>query len=145
MEAHAGHPRGVLIVDDEAALRQLVRRVLEIDGYRVFDAADGVAALAQLRRHRPAIDLLFTDVLMPGLGGVELVGRVARRWPDLPILYSSGYDGGQLKAHGVDEAGIDLLVKPFTPAELLDRVARALGRTRGPGPAPRVGARVPPA
>ena len=143
MEPPAGHPPGVLFVDDEAALRQLVRRVLELDGYRVFDAADGDAALAQLRRHRPAIDLLFTDILMPGIGGVELARRAARRWPDLPILFASGYDGGQLKAHGVDEASIDLIVKPFTPSELLDRVARALGRARAR--APRVAARIPPA
>jgi DNA-binding response OmpR family regulator len=143
MEAPAGHARGVLIVDDEAALRKLVRRVLELDGYRVFDAADGDAALAQLRRHRPEIDLLFTDILMPGVNGVELARRAAQRWPDLPILYASGYDGGQLKAHGVDEASIDLLVKPFTPAELVDRVARALGRARGQ--APPAEAPVPPA
>jgi two-component system cell cycle sensor histidine kinase/response regulator CckA len=117
----------VLIVEDEEALRRLVRRVLEADGKRVLEAADGRAALAILDREGGEIDLLITDVVMPGMSGPELVEHVTERWPDLRIVYSSGYTDSRLAGRGFDEDSADLLRKPYTVDELRRRVAQELG------------------
>jgi len=116
----------VLIVEDELALRKLVRRVLEADGKRVLDAADGHAALAVLEREGDAIDLLITDVVMPGMNGPELVERVAECWPGLRVIFSSGYTDSRLAGRGFDEDKVELLRKPYTVDELRRRVEQAL-------------------
>ncbi len=122
----ATRPPTILIVEDEVALRKLVRRVLEGDGKRVLDAADGRAALQVLEREGGAVDLLITDVVMPGMNGPELVEEVTRRWPDLRVVYSSGYTDSRLAGRGFDEDAVDLLRKPYTVDELRERVERAL-------------------
>ena len=116
----------VLIVEDEAALRKLVRHVLEADGKRVLDAADGRAALEVLEREGDGIDLLITDVVMPGMNGPELVEIVSERWPALKVIYSSGYTDSRLAGRGFDETKVELLRKPFTVDELRRRVDEAL-------------------
>ena len=116
----------MLIVEDEIALRKLVRRVLEGDDRRVLDAADGREALAVLEREDGAVDLMITDVVMPGMNGPELVERVSVRWPQLRVIYSSGYTDSRLAGRGFDEARVDLLRKPYTIEELRTRVADAL-------------------
>jgi CheY-like chemotaxis protein len=116
----------VLIVEDEAALRKLVRRVLEADGKRVLEAADGHEALAHLDREDGAIDLLITDIVMPGMNGPELVEQVSARWPHLRVVYSSGYTDSRLAGRGFDENAVDLLRKPYTVDDLRRRVAHEL-------------------
>ena len=116
----------VLIVEDELALRKLVRRVLEDDGKRVLDAGNGHEALGVLEHEGERVDLMITDVVMPGMNGPELVAKVAARWPALRVIYSSGYSDSRLAGRGFDEGKVDLLRKPYTLEELRARVADAL-------------------
>ena len=124
-EATAARGSGtVLIVEDEPAVRRLARMSLEQAGYRVIEAADGPSALAAAEA-QPEIDLLVTDVVMPGLTGPVLFERLRAVRPQLKVLYMSGYPEG---AAGHVEAGESFLPKPFTPAILRLRVNKVLGR-----------------
>jgi PAS domain S-box-containing protein len=134
----------ILLVEDNDALRGLVREMLEASGYTVVEAADGVEAL-QLVARNGAIDLLLTDVIMPRLGGRELARRAAALRPALKVLYTSGYTADAIAVQGVLEEGLAFLPKPFTPDALALKVDEALksGATRddtrpaGPAVAPR--------
>jgi len=116
----------VLLVEDEAAVRSLARRVLERHGYRVIEAPNADDALARCREHASEIHLLLTDVVMPGLGGRELAIRVAELRPDVKILYMSGYTDDAVVRHGVLEAEMAYLAKPFTPEGLASKVREVL-------------------
>jgi two-component system, cell cycle sensor histidine kinase and response regulator CckA len=114
----------VLLVEDEPAVRAFARLVLERHGYRVREAASGEAALAALNDPAAAIDLVVTDVVLPGMDGVQLARAVRREHDDLKVLFMSGYAeplGGTLPADA------ELLEKPFTAAALLTRVRSLLG------------------
>ena len=126
VEDVASHLPTILIVEDEAALRKLVRRVLEADGKRVLEACDGRQALSLIERENGAIDLLITDIVMPGMNGPELVEYVSARWPALRVVYSSGYTDSRLAGRGFDENAVDLLRKPYTVDDLRRRVAQEL-------------------
>ena len=119
----------VLVVDDEDALREVVARTLAAVGYTVLTAPDGASALALAA----APDLLLTDVVMPGISGVELARELGARHPGMRVLLMSGWTGDALSAHAVDDS-VDLLAKPFTRAELRARVERALGSAGLPVP-----------
>jgi two-component system cell cycle sensor histidine kinase/response regulator CckA len=115
----------VLLVEDEEPLRFLATTVLEDSGYTVHSAPDAHEATkcAQELGH---IDLLVTDVVMPGQSGSELAALLRRRWPNLKTLYISGYTGDLITQQGVLETGADLLEKPFTKNSLLKRVRAVL-------------------
>jgi CheY-like chemotaxis protein len=115
----------VLMVDDEAALRPLFRTILEGGGYVVLEASDGAEALRVYEQHRGRIDLLVTDVTMPGMTGPDLAGRLTRLQPSLKVLYVSGLVPGGVEIPG--EAGAAFLGKPFPPAALLRKVREVLG------------------
>jgi nitrogen-specific signal transduction histidine kinase/CheY-like chemotaxis protein len=126
-------PRGsetVLLVEDEAALRAVARRTLERQGYRVLEASDAHAALAIAAAHPHDIDLVLTDVVMPGLSGRELAERLAASHPRVPVLFMSGYTDDSIVQHGVLEAGIHYLQKPFTPRSLAGKVRDVLDGRR---------------
>jgi signal transduction histidine kinase len=112
----------VLLVEDEPALRRLVQRMLEGEGYSVLPAQDGLDAIALAGRHEGPLDLLLTDVVMPGLGGPELVRRLRAVRPDLQVLYMSGYNDSRIISGDAEWSEVELLVKPFTLDELIDRV-----------------------
>jgi PAS domain S-box-containing protein len=117
----------VLLVEDERAVRRLMRRMLERDGYRVLEASDGVEALAVAEQQNAAIDALVTDVKMPRLGGHELATRLRALHPRLAILFMSGYPGGDEAAlFGGQDAGLAVLQKPFASATLLSLLREAL-------------------
>ena len=115
----------VLVAEDEPALRNLMREVLEGDGYRVLEAANGAEALEVLRRSGAGADLLVTDVVMPGLSGPQLVAELAVERPDLKVLYVSGHTDSRL-AGWIAEDDVNLLHKPFLPHELRRRVGETL-------------------
>jgi two-component system cell cycle sensor histidine kinase/response regulator CckA len=128
-EAGAPLPRAsetVLLVEDEAGVRRVSKRILDKAGFRVFEAANSEEAEALYARHGNAIDLLVTDVSMPGGGGPELVGRLQSHAPGLRVLYMSGN-----AEHAVHPAKVDrhlpFVQKPFTGAELVRQVREALG------------------
>ncbi len=125
----AGGTETVLLVEDEEAVRQLARRTLQARGYNVLEASDGVAALTVCQRHLPSIDLVVTDVVMPQLGGVDLVQRLRTVRPQLKVLYMSGYTDSTVIRHGLEEAEANYLQKPFTPDHLTQKVRQLLDQT----------------
>jgi two-component system, cell cycle sensor histidine kinase and response regulator CckA len=117
----------ILLVEDEEAVRAIAMRSLELGGFRVLQAADGVSALEAIGRHGPP-QLVLTDLMMPGMGGAELGRRLRERWPALPILFMSGYSAEDLHRQGAVESGKVTVQKPFTPDGLIRSVAAALAR-----------------
>ncbi len=117
----------ILLVEDEASVRMLARRVLEREGYTVMQAESGRAAESLMETLDSPPDLLLTDVIMPEMGGAELVERLTPRHPSLRVLYMSGYTADELASRGVDETRDNFLPKPFTPEQLRVAVRRALG------------------
>ena len=115
----------ILVVEDEERVRELATRVLAGKGYRVLEAATGEEALRVIED--AVVDLVLTDIVMAGMTGTELAQRLGQRFPDLPIVFMSGYpgEGGR---YGTLPAGALLIQKPFTPALLLDRVGEGLDR-----------------
>ncbi len=127
----AGVPRGretVLLVEDDAGVRSLARRLLEQLGYQVHDQPSGTAALAWLTDAAPRIDLLLTDVIMPGMNGRELADKVRARRPDVKVLFVSGYTANVIVHHGVLDAEVEFLAKPYTLESLARRVREVLDR-----------------
>jgi PAS domain S-box-containing protein len=128
---HKALPRGtetVLVVEDEDAVRLIVRRVLRDQGYEILEARDGNEALRVCAQKGDAIDLVLSDVIMPGMGGRELSRSLAASRPGLPILFMSGYnDDGELAGSGAD-LGTGVLAKPFTAETLATQVREALDR-----------------
>jgi two-component system cell cycle sensor histidine kinase/response regulator CckA len=125
-------PRGtetILLVEDEPALRAVARRALERQGYVILEAPDGDSALALMAAHSGPLDLLVTDVVMPGLSGRELATRLVAARPGVRVLYTSGYTDDAIVQHGVLEAGIQFLQKPFTPDTLGRKVRDVLDGT----------------
>jgi CheY-like chemotaxis protein len=124
--APASGEETVLLVEDEAIVRRLVAEILESNGYAVLQAGDGPSALELLRRHTGEVDLLLTDVVMPGMSGPEVAGAVASMRPGTQVLYISGYTDSAIDHHGVLEPGIAYLPKPFSADELARKVREVL-------------------
>ncbi len=116
----------VLLVEDEAGVRRLVREILKSQGYSVLEAHDARDALRLSEQHPEAIHLLLTDVVMPSMSGRDLADRVAALRPGLKVLYMSGYTGSVMVNHGVLAFGTAFLQKPFTPSQLSRKVREVL-------------------
>jgi PAS domain S-box-containing protein len=116
----------ILLVEDEAALRRMVREGLEKAGYRVWEAGNGVEALQQWETSRGRIDLLVSDVVMPLMNGLKLAQELAKRAPGLPVIFMSGHAEDVITRQGVLDAGLELLTKPFLPDVLVQRVREVL-------------------
>jgi PAS domain S-box-containing protein len=122
----------VLVVEDEPALRDLLAETLSRAGCTVLSAGDGEAALEVARRSDGALDLLLTDVVMPRMGGRELVARLAAERPGLRVLMISGYAWGPPDWTPPDGARVAFLQKPFAPSTLLERVRACLAAPARP-------------
>ena len=118
----------ILVVEDDAQLRKLVRQILEDLGYTVFVAANGRVALQEFQDVAGRIDLVLTDVVMPELDGRELRDTLRSIRPDLRVLFMSGYNSDVIVAHGGQLGGSSLLLKPFTPAALCRAVRERLDK-----------------
>lgn len=116
----------VLVVEDEDAVRALTRHILEHGGYTVVEAEDAASAVRAAEGHGGRIDLLVTDVVMPGLSGPELAERLRASRPGLKVLYLSGYTDDAVVRHGVLHESVNFLQKPFTPAALAAKVRDVL-------------------
>jgi two-component system cell cycle sensor histidine kinase/response regulator CckA len=116
----------ILVVDDEEPIRELVRQHLEGVGYRVLVAENGLSALTLSQRHHGPIHLLLTDVLMPGMTGSVLAGRLAATRPETKVLYISGYTPSTTVHHSIVDQDTALLPKPFTQETLILTVRRIL-------------------
>ena len=128
-------PRGVetvLIVEDEPALRNLTRRILLGQGYEVLTAANGLDALRVVNEHASStIQLVVTDVVMPEMGGKAMAEWLKTTYPDLKILFTSGYTDEAIAHHGVLDVGMAFLPKPYAPAILARKVRELLDGEAG--------------
>jgi CheY-like chemotaxis protein len=126
------HPRRgsetVLLVEDDDAVRTVARHILERYGYAVTEAAQGEVALRLAARPEIRVDLLLTDLVMPGMTGRELSERFSLLRPDTPVIFMSGYTDDAILRQGVLEPGMIFLQKPFTPVSLARMVGEVLGR-----------------
>jgi DNA-binding response OmpR family regulator len=126
-----GRPAGeitVLVVDDDAMMRTLVGRTLRTEGFQVWTASGAPEARHVLARLTGPLDLVLTDVAMPGGLGPQLAAEVRREHPRVRLLYMSNYTRKDLLGHGIDLGQEDLLAKPFMPAQLLERIHESLSR-----------------
>jgi two-component system, cell cycle sensor histidine kinase and response regulator CckA len=121
----------ILLVEDEEMVRNLVRYILQQEGYSVLEAVNGVKALELSEAHQGPIHLLVADVIMPQMGGPELARRLWESRPNLPVLFLSGYAGGPLPPNLRAETGGNYLQKPFTPRALSRKVRELLDAPTG--------------
>jgi two-component system cell cycle sensor histidine kinase/response regulator CckA len=121
-----GRNESVLVVEDEEGVRKIVSRVLTRNGYNVFLAESGPAALELLRTTGAKVNLLLTDVIMPQMSGPELADAVVAEGATARVLYMSGYPGETIAHHGVFDGDEGYLKKPFTAEELLAHVSDKL-------------------
>jgi two-component system cell cycle sensor histidine kinase/response regulator CckA len=125
-QAAAGGSETVLLVEDEESVRELVRETLKTRGYKVIEASDGIAGLRVSEEHQGNIEILITDVVMPGMSGRELAKRVAAARPNIRVLYLSGYTEDAIIHEGALEPGTGFLQKPFTLQVLARKVREVL-------------------
>ena len=124
--SHNGGSETVLLVEDEESVRQLVRETLESKGYEVLEADHGEAALHIVSGHSGKIDMLITDVVMPGMSGRELSAQLCASYPHTKVLYLSGYTEDAIAHEGVLDSGTAFLQKPFTLQMLARKVREVL-------------------
>jgi len=109
----------ILLVDDEENYRELIARVLTKAGYAVLQAADGMGALSLLERSN--VDLVISDILMPVLNGYALVARLREKWPDMPVILTTGFLSPDA-AKSMMKGSVDFIPKPINAESLLDMV-----------------------
>jgi CheY-like chemotaxis protein len=125
-ELVVGGTETILVVEDEVDLRELTRIFLEGYGYRVLQASSAEQAIEAAERFSERIDLLLTDVIMPGMSGRRLAEEVLSRRPQTRIVYMTGYTDDMVVQHRVLEPGVQLLQKPFSKVELAVKVRATL-------------------
>ena len=124
-------PKGnetILFVEDEDVVRKPTVRVLERQGYTVFQAREGMDALTISDSYKGTIDLLLTDVVMPNMSGKSLADQILQTRSDVKVLYISGYTGNMIRHQGIASENDDFLQKPFT-ADILMRKIRDMFET----------------
>ncbi len=112
----------VLVAEDEAMVRGIMARTLRDCGYAVLEACDGLEALEMVEARAGRLSLIVADVVMPGLGGREMATRLAERWPDVPVLFTSGYTGLDVVRRGLLDEGHEFIQKPLAPEALARKV-----------------------
>ncbi len=116
----------MLLVEDEQAVRQLAKMILQMQGYQVIEAANGADAIQAAREYAGPIDLLLSDVVMPDLAGSDLADQIRHMRKELRVLYMSGYTDDAIVRKGVAAATDAFLQKPFTPVSLTQKVREVL-------------------
>jgi CheY-like chemotaxis protein len=124
----SGGPETILLVEDDERVRGLALWCLKMQGYQVLTATDGKDALRVLKSHRGPLDLILTDVVMPNIGGLELVRQLKTSSPDLKVLYMSGYTDDAVVRHGLIDSEVAFIQKPYTPQVLLHKVRQILDK-----------------
>jgi two-component system, cell cycle sensor histidine kinase and response regulator CckA len=126
LEKVEGGSQTILVVEDEAALLQVTSQSLEAVGYEILAAQSPAEAIRISKSHRGPIHLMVTDVIMPGMNGAQLAAHLSALRPEMKVLYVSGYTDDTIVRHGVLEAGLAFLQKPFSPKTLARRVTEVL-------------------
>jgi CheY-like chemotaxis protein len=119
----------VLVVEDEPMVRGIMARTLRDCGYTVLEAANGKEALEVIDAEQGRLRLVIADLVMPEMGGREMSLRVAERWPEIPVLFTSGYTGLDVVHRGLLEEGKEFVQKPLAPEELARKVRQLLDAT----------------
>jgi two-component system cell cycle sensor histidine kinase/response regulator CckA len=122
-------PRGsetILLVEDDDVFRAMASRVLKEQGYTILEARTGAAALKTAERHKGSVQLLLTDLMMPGLNGRELWLAFAQLYPGAKVLFMSGYDEIEIFRHSILKAGTPFLKKPFAADAIARKVREVL-------------------
>ena len=127
-------PLVILIVDDEARMRRFIRMNMELEGFQVIEAENGLVALDQIRKYNPNLELM--DVMMPEMDGFETLGLL-REISTVPVILLTVRSDEEDITRGLDLGADDYITKPFSPGELTSRVAAVLRRARWPAPPPR--------
>jgi hypothetical protein len=127
-EAAPGGGETILLVEDEEDLRKLALELLTQQGYTVLEAPDGLTALRLAEAYPGAIDLLVTDVVMPGMDGRQLAGRLAALRPAVKTLFMSGYTDDTILRHDIQMSETSFLQKPFSVEGLPQKVRQVLGK-----------------
>ncbi len=122
-----GGAETILLAEDDEGLRRLGKRLLELGGYKVLTASDGEEALLVLRENSRLIHLALLDVIMPRKGGREVYEEIRRSYPDIRVLFTSGYPSSAIPTEFVIEEGLQLIMKPYTRDSLLRKVREILG------------------
>jgi DNA-binding response OmpR family regulator len=125
---HVGGCETILVVEDDISVREIVRNVLESQGFQVLVAETGVKALQLMQAGSQEIHLVVSDVVMPEMGGKQLAQEIRARRPGLHTLFMSGYTDDTGADLGLGESGDEFLQKPFTPASLVQKVRSILDR-----------------
>ncbi|NWF91864.1 MAG: PAS domain S-box protein [Syntrophaceae bacterium] len=118
----------ILVVEDDETVRRLAIRILKMQGYKVLEASEGDRAFLLCEEYKEPIHLVLSDVVMPGVSGRQLVERIKRIHPEAKVLYMSGYTGNVILHHGILEAGIEFVQKPFTIETLARKVREVLDK-----------------
>jgi len=124
-------PRGdetILIVEDEEEVRKLARKILEKQGYRILETLNGDDALLACETRKSPIHLMLTDIVMPGMSGSELAKLLKPLYPEIRILYMSGYTDNAIVRHGALGKGVNYIQKPFTMEGLARKVREVLDK-----------------
>jgi len=127
-------PRLVLVVDDESRMRRFIRMNMELEGYQIIEAENGLVALEQIRQHTP--DLVIMDVMMPEMDGFETL-KLLREISTVPVILLTVKSDEDDKIQGLSLGADDYVTKPFSPRELVTRVTAVLRRAQWPAPPPR--------
>jgi two-component system cell cycle sensor histidine kinase/response regulator CckA len=122
----------VLLVEDDGEIREIIRDTLEENGCNVVEAENGLTALERCAAHDGPIQLLVTDMMMPGMNGHELAERIVRMRPETPVLFVSGHPEAEVGDNTLIGRRVSLLRKPFSSDELVERVAEVV-RSSDPG------------
>jgi CheY-like chemotaxis protein len=125
--APSGHET-ILLVEDETEVRKLIRLTLQAQGYTVLESTSAEGAVEMAQAHAGAIDVLLTDVVMPGMSGRLVAERLQGLRPKLKVIYMSGYTDDAMVRHGIQQAEADFLQKPFRPDDLARKVREVLDR-----------------
>lgn len=132
-------PRLILVVDDEARMRRFIRMNMELEGYQIIEAENGVEALEQVRQHTP--DLVIMDVMMPEMDGFETL-KLLREISTVPVILLTVKSDEEDIIRGLSLGADDYVTKPFSPRELVTRVTAVLRRAEWPAPPPRTVLRI---
>ena len=115
----------ILLAEDEELLRELATTILKQAGYEVLTASSPHELRSLVSEYQEEVDLLLTDVVMPGVSGQELVHLARARWPRVRVLYMSGYSNDEIR---IAEPDAEFLQKPFTPSELMAKIQETLSK-----------------
>ncbi len=117
----------ILVIEDESGVRSMISKMLKLYGYKSYLANSGAQGITIYNSHKQEIDLILSDVVMPGMSGMEMVQILQKTAPDIPAIFMSGYTDDEIIRHGVKEDGIHFLQKPFDPDTLIRTIQKILG------------------